>query len=112
MKYSLKTLFAPSFLRHAFSIALPVAIQQLVASSVNMIDVMMIGSLGDGAVAAAGAANQIFFLLNLALFGITSGATVFLSQFWGTRDKLNVHRTGSLMLIIGFIATAFKPARE
>ena len=106
MKYSLKTLFAPSFLRHAFSIALPVAIQQLVASSVNMIDVMMIGSLGDGAVAAAGAANQIFFLLNLALFGITSGATVFLSQFWGTRDKVNVHRTGSLMLIIGFIATA------
>lgn len=106
MKYSLNTLFAPSFLRHAFSIALPVAIQQLVASSVNMIDVMMIGSLGDGAVAAAGAANQIFFLLNLALFGITSGATVFLSQFWGTRDKLNVHRTGSLMLIIGCIATA------
>lgn len=106
MKYSPKTLFAPSFLRHAFSIALPVAIQQLVASSVNMIDVMMIGSLGDGAVAAAGAANQIFFLLNLALFGITSGATVFLSQFWGTRDKVNVHRTGSLMLIIGFIATA------
>ena len=106
MKYSFKTLFDPHFLRQTFSIALPVAIQQLVASSVNMIDVVMIGSLGDGAVAAAGAANQIFFLLNLALFGITSGATVFLSQFWGTRDRVNVHRTGSLMLIIGTIATA------
>lgn len=105
MKYSLKTLFDPGFLRQAFSIALPVAIQQLVASSVNMIDVVMIGSLGDGAVAAAGAANQIFFLLNLALFGITSGATVFLAQFWGTRDKLNVHRTGSLMLLIGTVVT-------
>ncbi len=105
MKYSAKTLFDPGFLRHAFSIALPVAIQQLVAASVNMIDVIMIGSLGDGAVAAAGAANQIFFLLSLALFGIASGATVFLSQFWGTRDKDNVHRTGSLMLLIGAVAT-------
>lgn len=105
MRYSPKTIFDPGFLRQVFSIALPVAIQQLVASSVNMIDVMMIGSLGDGAVAAAGAANQIFFLLNLALFGITSGATVFLSQFWGTRDQANVHRTGSLMLLIGAAAT-------
>ena len=44
--------------------------QFFLASAVNLIDVVMIGSLGDAAVAASGGANQIFFLLNLMLFGI------------------------------------------
>ena len=92
MKYSLHTLFDRSFLRATFAIALPVALQQLVASSVNLIDVVMIGSLGDGAVAAAGAANQIFFLLNMVLFGISSGAAIFVAQYWGKKDITSIKK--------------------
>jgi len=55
-------------------------------------------------VAAAGGANQIFFLLNLMLFGINSGASVFLSQFWGTRDLKNVRRTMGMMYLLGSVA--------
>ena len=55
-------------------------------------------------VAAAGGANQIFFLLNLMLFGINSGASVFLSQFWGTRDLKNVRRTMGMMYLLGAVA--------
>lgn len=101
-----RTQLSPAFLKRVFVIAMPIAFQFFVASAVNLVDVVMIGRLGDGAVAAAGAANQIFFLLNLALFGITSGATVFLSQFWGSKDLKNVHRTMGMMLLVGTILTA------
>ncbi len=96
--------FEPSFLKTIFRTALPIAMQFFLGSAVNLIDVVMIGSLGDSAVAASGGANQIFFLLNLMLFGINSGASVFLSQFWGTRDLKNVRRTMGMMYLLGAVA--------
>ena len=99
-----KNAFEPGFLKTIFRTAFPIAMQFFLASAVNLIDVVMIGSLGDSAVAASGGANQIFFLLNLMLFGINSGASVFLSQFWGTRDLKNVRRTMGMMYLLGSVA--------
>ena len=100
----LKNAFEPEFIKMVFRTAFPIAMQSFLASAVNLIDVVMIGSLGDDAVAAAGGANQIFFLLNLMLFGIHSGASVFLSQFWGTRDLKNVRRTMGMMYLLSAVA--------
>ena len=69
-----------------FKIAVPVALQNLLTSLLNMIDTMMIGSLGDKAVAAVGLANQWFFIFNLITFGIVSGSTIYISQFYGKKD--------------------------
>lgn len=102
----LKNAFEPAFIKMVFRTAFPIAMQFFLASAVNLIDVVMIGSLGDDAVAAAGGANQIFFLLNLMLFGIHSGASVFLSQFWGTRDLKNVRRTMGMMYLLSAAAVA------
>ena len=99
-----KNAFEPDFLKTIIRTAFPIAMQFFLASAVNLIDVVMIGSLGDAAVAASGGANQIFFLLNLMLFGINSGASVFLSQFWGTRDLRNVRRTMGMMYLLGSVA--------
>ena len=101
-----KQAFEPSFLRRVFGTALPIAAQFFIASAVNLIDVVMIGRLGEDSVAAAGAANQIFFLLTLMLFGINSGGSVFLSQFWGTQDLRNVRRTMGMMYALGAALTA------
>lgn len=100
-----KNAFTPAFLRPVFRMAFPIAAQFFIASAVNLIDVVMIGRLGEDAVAAAGAANQIFFLLNLMQFGINSGASVFLSQFWGTQDLRNVRRTMGMMYVLGIAVT-------
>ncbi len=99
----LKNAFEPAFIKTIFRTALPIAMQFMLASAVNLIDVVMIGALGDDAVAASGGANQIFFLLNLVLFGVNSGASVFLSQFWGTRDLKNVRRTMGMMYLLGAV---------
>jgi len=84
-------------------IAIPIAIQQLVASLLNAIDVVMIGQLGDTAVAGVGLANQIGFLVNLLLFGIGSGAAIFAAQFWGRTDVPNIRRVLGISLLLGLL---------
>jgi len=74
------------FFRRLFHIALPIMLQNFFTSVLNMVGVVMIGQLGDTAVAAVGLANQVNFLVVLMLFGITSGAGMFIAQLWGTRD--------------------------
>ena len=59
---------------------LPIALQNLVMASLNLVAGVMIGQLGENSVAAVGQANQILFLLNLVVFGVVSGAAMFLAQ--------------------------------
>ena len=49
-----------------FHIALPIALQNLVTSSLSMVSVVFIGQLGDATVAALGLSNQVFFLLTFS----------------------------------------------
>ena len=66
---------------------------------------------GETAVAALGLANQIFFLLILFLFGITSGMSIFTAQFWGKGDVENIRKVLGLCLAIAiFVAAVFTAA--
>ncbi len=82
-------------------LAVPIALQNLVASSLNMIDAIMVGQLGENAIAGVGIANQVFFLLNIFLFGTYSGAGIFASQYWGKGDQHGVRKLLGLCLKIG-----------
>ena len=84
--------------------ALPIALQSLVMSSLNMVAVMMIGQLGETSVAAVGLANQVWFLLSLVVFGVVSGAAMFVAQLWGKRDIPNIRRVVGLTVKLGLVA--------
>lgn len=71
-------------------IGIPIGLQNMLTSLLNMIDTIMIGSLGDSAVAAVGLANQWFFIFNLGIFGIVSGSTIFVAQYFGKGDMENL----------------------
>jgi Na+-driven multidrug efflux pump len=88
------------FFRAMLAIAVPVAFQQLITAGLNMIDVLMVGQLGETAVAALGLANQIFFLLILFLFGVTSGMSIFTAQFWGKGDTEHIHNVLGICLSV------------
>jgi putative MATE family efflux protein len=79
----------------------PIIAQNFISSSLNIIDVGMLGQLGDVVVASVGQANQIFFLLTLMLFGTYSGMGVFTSQLWGKRDITNIRKVLGIGLSIG-----------
>ena len=92
-----------AFYKDLWVIALPIALQQLVTSSLNMVDTLMVGKVGVDAVAAVGVSNQYYFLLNMVMFGIYSGGMVYFAQFWGKRDIRNIHRLLGFTLVLGTI---------
>lgn len=89
------------FYKTMLSLAIPIAMQNLISSSLNMVDTVMIGGLGEQQIAAVGLANQIFFLLALILFGISSGSAIFTAQFWGKKDILNIRKVLGISLLTG-----------
>jgi putative MATE family efflux protein len=88
------------FFRGMLALAIPVAFQQLITAGLNMLDVLMVGQLGETAVAALGLANQIYFLLILFLFGVTSGMAIFTAQFWGKGDTEQIHHVLGICLSV------------
>lgn len=95
------------FLKMLFTLAIPIMLQNLISSSLNMIDTFMIGQLGGGEIAAVGLANQLFLLIMVGLTGICAGAGVFISQYWGKRDLVNIKRMLGLALSVGTIYALF-----
>src|SRR5574339_687412 len=95
-----------AFFRTMLVIALPVAFQQLITAALNMIDVLMVGQLGETSVAALGLANQIFFLLILFLCGVTSGMAIFTAQYWGKGDIENIHKVLGICLVFAVLVAA------
>lgn len=88
-----------SFYKKLTSLALPIAIQSFISSSLNLVDSLMVGSLGETELAAVGIGLQPFFLFWMILFGFNGGCSTFTAQFWGVRNLENIRR------VLGFAIT-------
>ena len=88
------------FIRTMLSIAIPVTLQNLLFSSFTLVDTVMIGRLGDTPLAAVGMAGKWSWFLSIVFFGCTSGAGVFMAQYFGAGNKKGIHRTYGLMTIL------------
>jgi len=91
------------FTKSMFSLALPIALQNLMTSSFTLIDTLMVSQLGDISLASVGMAGQWSWLLNIAVFGICSGSSVFFSQYYGDNDEKGFIKSYGLSLISGAI---------
>ncbi|MFV2050466.1 MATE family efflux transporter [Metabacillus litoralis] len=88
------------FHRNMTGLAIPIAIQTLLISSLNMVDSLMIGQLGVDNIAATGVGNKIITILILVLQGFGSGAAIFSAQYWGKKDLQGIRKILYLTCII------------
>jgi putative MATE family efflux protein len=86
-----------------FVIALPIILQNLMQSTVNMLDTLMVGQLGSVEIAAVGLGNQIYMLLNMVLFGISSGGAIFIAQFWGKKENSGIWKMEGVMFSFSIV---------
>lgn len=96
-----------TFYKRLLTLAVPIILQNLISSSLNLVDVMMVGQLGETTVAATGLANQIFFLFFFLLFGISSGSGVFTAQLWGKGDIPSIRKVLGASLTMGIAGSLF-----
>ena len=94
-----------SFYKLLFSITLPIAAQNLITFTVSMADSLMLGKVGEIALSAANLANQLFFILMIVTFGVTSASMVFASQYWGKGDVYSMKRIITIMLRVAFVVS-------
>jgi Na+-driven multidrug efflux pump len=81
------------FYRDMVKLAIPIILQNLVMNSLGLIDTFMVGCLpGDTPMAAVTLANIPIFVVQLVIFGLQSGASVLISQYWGKGDTDSINR--------------------
>lgn len=73
------------FLKEFFALALPIMLQQLSGTILNICDTIMVGKISDKAISAVTVANKTYLIYALFIFGITSGIMMFMSQYYGAQ---------------------------
>lgn len=89
----------PHIKRH-LQLAWPIAVQILLANLLGVIDVMMVGGLGDAAIAAIGIAGKILFVLILILVGCGSTVGLLVAQYYGGG---RLHKVRNVALLGGLL---------
>jgi len=94
-----------AFISKTIVITIPIVLQGLLNNSLNFVDTLMIGRLGQSSLAAVGLANKVFFVFTLLVFGINSGAGILTAQYWGKREITNIRKVLGLSIILSLAAS-------
>ena len=97
--------------------SLPLLIGNLAQQLYNTVDSIVVGKyIGDTALAAVGTAGPILNLLIVLFMGVSTGASILASQYFGARDRYSLSRvvgstimltliSGLLMTVVGVLAS-------
>ena len=90
------------------TLAIPLALQNLLNALVGASDALMLGRLTQDAIAAVSIANQISFVMSLFNVAVIGSAGVLIAQYWGKRDYLNAKRfLGMAVRYVAIISCVF-----
>lgn len=93
-----------SFYKKALAIAVPIMLQQLIQSMVSLIDNFMVSGLGDICMSGVNVAGQVLFIFLVYVNTICMSGGIFLTQFFGAKDKEGMKQSFKFKLIMGFSA--------
>ena len=97
--------------------SIPLLIGNLAQQLYNTVDSIIVGQyVGDAALAAVGTSGPILNLLLVLFMGVSTGATILTSQFFGAKDKENLSLVvgntisltvlcGVFMMVVGYFAS-------
>ena len=87
-----------AFYAKMLTIALPVALQSVITTGVNLMDTIMLGQLGEIALSASALGNQFISLFQFLCMGVSMGACVLTARFWGAGDQRSLHKVITIAL--------------
>ena len=93
-----------AFYRRVLLIAIPIILQNVITSSVAMVDNLMVGKLSTAEISAVTIVNNnLLFIFNLCLFGGNSSAEIFITQFFGSDDHDGIRYAFRCKTIISLV---------
>jgi len=88
-----------AFYQRLFALSLPLVLQQLITASIQIVDNVMVGQLGETAIGAVGVVNQLFFVVIISSFGVMSGSTIYMAQYFGAKNQDKLQQTFHFTLL-------------
>ena len=88
------------------TIALPVAMQNLLSTTGSMVDTIMLGRLGETTVGAVGLCAQFTSLMFSGYWGFIGGGMLFIAQYWGAGNEDGIRKSYGIMLAFVSITAA------
>lgn len=85
------------------TIAIPIMLQNLVTTSVNLVDSLMVGQLGDAAIGGVAAVNRFFMILNGGIFGLVNAVGIFIAQYYGAKNEEKMKEAFRFSLISTYV---------
>lgn len=86
------------FYKRVGTIAIPIALQGLITTGVNMMDTIMIGAVGETQLSAVSLTNQFISIFQIFCMGIGMGASVLVARYYGMKDQKSLRDTVTIML--------------
>ena len=104
-RFKTKFIGDKSFYQKLLVLVFPIIIQQGITSFVSLVDNVMVGRLGTESMSGVAIVNQLLFVVNLAIFGGISGASIYGAQFYGKGDQEGVRHTFRFKIIFSIAVT-------
>lgn len=89
-----------TFIRSMVTLVGPIVVQNLVTAAVSSADVIMLGRVGQTAVAAVSLATYVQFVLMLFSTGVSSGLVMLVAQYWGKGDLRAIETLADIAYLI------------
>ena len=91
-------------LREFFPLLVAIALQGILALTVNLVDNIMLGRYSETAMSGAALVNQVQFMLQQITFGVGAGVSVLGAQYWGKKEIVPIRRIIGVGLKFGLAA--------
>jgi putative MATE family efflux protein len=88
-------------------LSIPIILQGFLSTALVFVDVLMVGQLGEQAVASVGLGNQFTLIFIMIANGCAGGTGIFAAQYWGRRYVKHIRQTFTIglrySLLIGVV---------
>ena len=93
-----------SLLKHLLRLAGPIILSYILQDAFNIIDMIFVGRLGPGAIAAVGVSGNLLRLIGVFALGISTGTGIIVAQYLGARDRAQAEHIAmqSILLAVFF----------
>ncbi|MCH4208379.1 MAG: MATE family efflux transporter [Solobacterium sp.] len=98
-----KFICSRAFMKAVLAVTVPLMLQQLIASSVNLVDNLMVGMLGDAALAGVAAVNRYYMIALYGTTGLCAAASVFIAQYCGANEQEHMKESFRTMILVACV---------
>ena len=94
-----------SLLRHLLRLSGPIILSYMLQEAFNIVDMIFVGRLGAGAIAAVGVSGNLIRLIGVFSLGISTGTGIMVAQYLGARNLAQAEHIAmqSILLAVFFL---------